>query len=345
MSQKCTRFRRLMIESLEARSLLAGNLSVSVTDGVLAITGDAANNRFHIEKLPAASSTGGWSGARFKLSQPWVPKGEMPTKINGQTSLIVEGVKAGLQMNLGDGVDIVYVFGTRGLHSPAGIPGMVNIDMGPGNDRLDLQIKNHDTVNVQMGKGSDFLLLRAQDPLNTTTLLGDPDFSSGDPAGDDTMRIYLQAAGPTIVNGAYGNDRIRIDGRTTTSRATLHFKGEQGDDSLSLVIVGELQAGFRIDGGDGNDHVEQTLGTVTGDAIINVGRGADTVVLKDLKLSGSLTVWAGMGDDLVTLTWGINCQSTSLGGGDGTDTLEMGKYVSRELGDKHIFGFEVFRDL
>jgi hypothetical protein len=82
--------RRLGFEELERRTLLAGNVTAALQEGVLVITGDNVSNFIQIRQLPPASSTGEWSGARYEVINPWVPKGDTPTLINGQSSVIVE---------------------------------------------------------------------------------------------------------------------------------------------------------------------------------------------------------------------------------------------------------------
>lgn len=60
--------RRLMIENLESRTMMAGNVTISVTDGLLTITGDHNHNGVAIRQLPTAGPTTPWPGVRLEIA-------------------------------------------------------------------------------------------------------------------------------------------------------------------------------------------------------------------------------------------------------------------------------------
>src|SRR5688572_7681111 len=140
--------RRLTLESLENRSLLAGNVLASVdASGLLTVTGDDEGNRINIRQLPASGSTTPWPGARYSIERGWTPRGQLPTTINGQSAVIVEGVKS-VNIALHDGNDLMRVSSPNRPGSITSLPGAVNIDLGRGRDGAHLNIENHQQVNV-----------------------------------------------------------------------------------------------------------------------------------------------------------------------------------------------------
>src|SRR5207244_5328908 len=114
--------RRLMVESLESRAMLAGNVTVSVTDNMLRIVGDAAGNDIEIQQVQQ-TFVGEWPGVKLQI----IGHG---TTINGQaTSLIVEGVKNSF-IGLQGGNNHLLVGNTSKTSSPpnpVNLPGHVHI--------------------------------------------------------------------------------------------------------------------------------------------------------------------------------------------------------------------------
>src|SRR5262245_47534482 len=98
MPRNLTDLRRrcLELETLEARVVPAGNVSVRVSGGDLIIRGDNLSNSITI--TPAANPQ------QFKITGN-VSAGGPTTINNGQTSLIVNGVRDDWDIRLGQGSD------------------------------------------------------------------------------------------------------------------------------------------------------------------------------------------------------------------------------------------------
>src|SRR5687768_15867109 len=119
-SQKRLPTRRLSIEGLESRTLMAGNVTATVEAGVLAVTGDNADNLVYLRQLPSQPSTT-WQGFRYSI-ESWTPRYKLPTTINGQAAVVVEGVK-NVNIDMKDGGDRVYVGNPSRPGAIANLPG------------------------------------------------------------------------------------------------------------------------------------------------------------------------------------------------------------------------------
>ncbi len=89
------RYRRLLLETLEPRLALAGNVSVGVAGGNLSITGDAANNQITIQATGVAG-------------QFVVTGQDVSTTVNGAASATVSGVTGGATIVMGNGYDVLH---------------------------------------------------------------------------------------------------------------------------------------------------------------------------------------------------------------------------------------------
>jgi len=157
--------RKLRLESLESRCLLAGNVTVKVAGGNLFITGDNNDNVV----LVAGTGTSGQY-----LVEGLTDSAGLPTNIryNGtnNSSVIVSGVKHSINVDLKGGDD---AFGLTN----ANVKNDVNIEMGAGNDLVAIGSSSsvgidtiatlgpviiHGTLNVHTSGGNDDVLIGAE---------------------------------------------------------------------------------------------------------------------------------------------------------------------------------------
>lgn len=336
------RRRSLSFESLEGRALLAGNVTATVVDGVLTIKGDNADNRIYIRQLD--------------------PQGQPVTTVNGQTSLVVEGVKNGISINLGNGNDFVNVSRPNASRNAATVPGKLAIDMGAGNDGVRLYVVNRTEVVVRAGVGGDGVNvtgevaalniasdgLWANAPgsydsvwLKNLTVKQQATVNTG-AAGDLFLADSLSLDGPLALAMEGGNDMVRAVLRTTSPAATVDINMGGGNDDVTFgydfgVLI-QQKAAIRIDMGAGNDGLRfQNIGS-TDRVDLNTGSGNDTVYMNGVAVD-SLFVSLGEDDDSLTLHSGIHSQTSDLDGGAGTDTLVQ-EDSSIDLGNATITGFE-----
>src|SRR4051794_28937907 len=103
MTRRNTSSRRLSLESLEPRAMMTGNVTVAVTNGILTVIGDALSNDVQIRQL-RQSYTGEWPGVKLEIAGQ-NSKGQNSTTINGQDSIVITGVKSGVNIDMGAATD------------------------------------------------------------------------------------------------------------------------------------------------------------------------------------------------------------------------------------------------
>src|SRR5262245_43598107 len=105
-------FRTLAVERLEERRLLAGNVTASVVNGNLVVSGDSASNDVVIAQTPSGI----------------VVLGQPGTTINGGASFTAVGVTGDVRVTLGGGNDT--------LQAAVAVPRDLTIDLGSGDDAV-----------------------------------------------------------------------------------------------------------------------------------------------------------------------------------------------------------------
>jgi hypothetical protein len=141
----------LMMDTLEGRVMLSGNVAVSVVSGNLVVRGDASANSIVLNHS-------GLTKNKVRVS------GADGTTINGAAGPIIFSAVHGLNLKLGDGNDSLKLDDLTFDHA-------VLIDAGAGDDNV--QIEKHGSnsgppslfklgTTVNMGAGSDFLSIGAK---------------------------------------------------------------------------------------------------------------------------------------------------------------------------------------
>lgn len=353
--------RKLGFEGLEGRAMLAGNVAASVSDGVLAITGDSADNRLVIRQLDPVGPTDPWPGARYEISDLY-PAGKPKTTINGQDSVIVEGVKNGMRINLGAGDDYLNISRPGASANAANVPGKLVVDMVGGNDELRLYVNNQQQVISRLGIGNDTasvvgnvknLSVTADGTwagappgfdrisLANLTATGSTTVDTGG-ANDDVTIAGVTFAGPLSVNTGNGDDSVRAWMTTTNSTAEVSINTENGDDSIVFGdgnYLSQLNSTLRIDTGLGNDGLLFQYSN-SGSVTINTGKGIDVARVHDVTVD-ALFVWLGEDDDSLYLNGNVKSSQTTLRGYVGTDTLSQKDDSGTDLGEVDISGFEI----
>ncbi len=108
--------RKMSVEWLENRALMAGDVLASVRGSILRLEGDAAANEVAMTDL---------GGGRIEV------KGVNGTTINGSASATLERVHLGIRVELKDGNDVLSFVGNKDHMLPN-----VSISTGTGNDSL-----------------------------------------------------------------------------------------------------------------------------------------------------------------------------------------------------------------
>ena len=200
------------VESLESRKMMAGDVSVSVTDGDLVINGDNENNEFMI------IGTG--------VDSPYDIIGVNGTSINGQSAITVDELTDDIRINLknGDntlGLSNVYAKDRMRVRTgkgndtivleESGAKRMLNINSGSGDDSIYLYRSGSRRIDVRTGAGNDELALDNSQTqyLNAKTGGGNDEMYVGDTTFVFHARTNLGAGADKLMfqpGIAFGDD-------------------------------------------------------------------------------------------------------------------------------------------
>lgn len=328
MSRKFIHRRRLSVECLENRSLLAGDITATLVDGTLYLTGDDQDNDLQITQT-VFNSGGTWNGVTLGVSGA-SRSGEITTTVNGGAGEEFEGVKNGVVIKLGRGDDFFLVNGGSKSRKP-NLPGNVYVSGGPGNDDLRMYIRNNTKVAVHGSWGQDNILISGS-TLNRLTLNTNSQGGTGSNVEDVIDVRATTAKGAVIINGGVGNDDVTVRARCIFDGPVIGDLGE-GRDSFRFSAPSEdrtptLNGPFMLNTGSGIDAVRATA-IFRGSVDIDVGTGDDFVFYFGSVTDQPLDITLGAGDDDMNLRGVFG--SGTVDGSDGEDRLSRPRAVSEEL--------------
>ncbi|WP_254507488.1 hypothetical protein [Anatilimnocola floriformis] len=303
--------RPLLVEGLERRELLAGNVLVESHNGNVKITGDGDNNGLII-----AMQLNG----RFNItSQVGDDVFTGPT-----TDLEIRN----LTVNLLGGNDFLIVAGdvSTGLNNPAFIPGKVKIDLGAGNDNAFMAVaagangEESQSISVKGGDGNDtsLVLFSAVKSVSIEAGVGDDAVVV---SNSSIRNIDIDTGVNTLGEGETDNDAVQLGSLTAQTINVRLGTGNQSPDpeanSFNFANVYNSSIGvLNIQGGDAVDSMNVHDNTV--DAItISTGGSDDTVEIARVE-AGLLHVNLGGGDDTL-YAYDSDITIATLLGGSGTD--------------------------
>ncbi|MGE3821022.1 MAG: hypothetical protein AB7I30_16540, partial [Isosphaeraceae bacterium] len=221
-----SRKRRIEVENLERRELLSGNVTASVVDGDLVITGDSASNWIQVRQV---------SEKKFKITG-------ISTTINGRSSQTFT-VADDIRMNMKGGDDTVDVRGSGSSAAPGAsrylkIFGDLDINTGSGHDTVIVKdVLVTDDVVIETGRGRDSVLLQ--------TTYADDDVTvkkSNEDSGDfNVVSLYdvwtdrnQNGGGTLTIDLLSGADNVSLYG---VFAEEMQIRTRGGDDTLSMVLT------------------------------------------------------------------------------------------------------------
>jgi hypothetical protein len=211
-------------ESLEARNLMAGNVTAAVIEGNLWINGDAKGNSIEVRQTSKTD---------------WEVVG-IGTLINGRDkSFVVKNYDGLTRIALKGGNDAVKIADAR-------IDSFFGIDTGAGSDFINLQnLRGDMNLLVQSGDGNDVIRLNnIRCPLNDGRLY----VNAG--IGNDTVTIDRVFGDSLGVQLGAGNDIAAISRITTSTE--FYCDSWTGHDSISIVGVSTREFGLLTEESDGS---------------------------------------------------------------------------------------------
>ena len=228
--------RRLQLESLENRELMAGNVSVAFHNGDLYITGDGAANDVQVRQ----SSPG-----VYKITGQ--THYNAATKINGNANgtSTATGVYGNVFVSLGGGDDHLD-FGTGDARLIT-VPKNLSIDMGAGNDWANVRdVKTGGNLAVHTGTGKDNTHIYKAE-VGGSLFVEDPSsVNSGDYDKASVNSCKVKGQIQFIFRG--GNDSAEI---TSSTADRVYADLGNGNDSFQMTFT--KPRGFTVLGGGGSD--------------------------------------------------------------------------------------------
>jgi hypothetical protein len=356
MRKSRNRSRKLTVESLENRALLAGNVSVFVDGTVLKIIGDGRGNGVSVQELDQN---------RYFVTGFAVSGGN--TTINGQLAgRIVQGVRH-IDADLNSGYD-VFVMSNSAFRrnqlaqqlsgntagpiqaSPEAanpnttdpvttrVSGNVSVKMDQGNDgvgivaRIGTLNSNGDIVegvlSINGGDGRD------QAITDRTTAFDDMLFDMG--SGNDSVHADVARVGDFVFANLGDGDDSFVSNNAHGWHS--HILGGNGNDSIQVSNY-RFEREVLLDGGSGNDFVNArglealSIAIITGDGedgvnvdsstshsglTIDTGSSHDWVILQNSFVNGPLGIFMGDQDDNLRIG-NTTAGDTTLSGGSGFD--------------------------
>ncbi len=311
------------IQKLEDRTLLSGNVSVSLNAGQLTVLGDAADNDLDV----VIDQNGGLHFFGFN-----------GTTVNGQPELHWNAPNLhSVIANMGEGNDDLYVYGGQGNPS---LSGQLWVNMAAGNDyfyagNIDFQQSvavygqaGHDTIDLydmnfktgyfDGGTGDDaFLLDKVSVNQFSSIFAGD---------GDDLVDVSNSSFGQWLnIHGQQGNDEILLDGVNTGGH--LYVAGGLDNDTIN-ILNSNIKGYLGIYGGYGDDLVHVGHSQVGAYLWMTGSEGNDSLTVDQSQIKLMVAMYGQGGNDFIDFSHS-SAGYVHLNGGDGADDVRSTSSESR----------------
>lgn len=307
--------RVVVVEALESRTLLAGDVTAVVEDGDLTLTGDGEDNLVDVMVVNGDIVVQGVDGTTINgSSDPFIA-------FAGTTTMAGD-----LEARLRGGDDTLRLFG------PLTIAGTTHVRDHRGATRLGItDVTFERDVWIQTGRDADEVSIAG------STFAGDLRIKAG--GGDNLVSIFESTV----------EDRTSVSAGSTYGHCGWYFGGPHRQGRWGWWSHGD----WRHDrsGGDSQVVIEQST---LDDLHVSTGRGDDDVVVRDSTVQGKVRGWTSSGDDFV-MTEQVTVNGRTklhLGSGDDnlvtqqTNTFEGKVYASGGRGDdaRQVSAETVFND-
>lgn len=326
--------RKLRMQGLEQRQLMAGDVAAYIQDGTLFIEGDDAGNIIQVEELGTAGQGRVIEGVMISGSN---------TSINGRnfagmfsTSGFGNSDQAfdNIIINMNGGNDSV-TFLDNGAASSSRLDGYIDVNLGSGSD----------TFTMEDWDVDNYVAAYAQIPQLSSAYITDTKIGEG-------LHTYLRNVSIEDVQVGVSNPRswgtyltaasdIDITGLSTNyfNASTRDLQNTQFDtnfiDISQLYVVGDAE----IRGDIAADHIDIDDSSITGNFNIyshragNTSAARDVIEVNDLGTGGGFSIYTGndsRGDVVTVSNSSFLRAGVFTGGGDNRITM-TDVNVSRDL--------------
>lgn len=223
--------RRLGIESLETRDLMAGNVTVKVTNGNFVLTGDAAANVVTITQPKAGHL---------------LVQGTNGTTVNGKASVDL-AFSGNATFNLGGGADRLTIGNAEAMVS---FSHGLTINGGTGIDKVALQHVLGSSLTANLGAADDsaadsLVVRQCNFNLNATVTTG---------GGSDQVTILnSRVNGTTLIDTGAAADAVTLSNSEFMNDFRLYLRA--GDDHLLMGGNLKFPGSGQLHGGPGTHDV------------------------------------------------------------------------------------------
>ena len=309
--------RKIGVESLELRRVMAGDVIAALEGSLLTVEGDNLSNQIAITRTAIGDV---------------VVAGQNGALINGLPSVRFPRVQLNaVDVRMGDGDDAVVL---RSLQ----VGNDVHVELGAGNDRLTAPANAASTIQGNLAvfgnEGNDVVQLAA------LSVLGDLFLDGGLVSLNASINTSSIDKVLSII-GDEADDVISISGSRIGLDTMIETKG--GSDRVNLTDLSAFLISINTDsnGAIGLDQVTLNRVTTVENLGIFTGAGNDTVRLTDVTSGKSIITSLDEGNDRLIATRVRAAEDAVFEGGAGFDTLEnygISAGIKREFKD-----FELIR--
>ena len=315
--------RRLAVEPLQPRELLAGDVTASVTEGDLVISGDHAANGVIVSRIDDTT-----------YAVKGTTHGGADTRINGVPNgkIVLSGVTDDVRADLWAGNDSISLHG-RDADRPLRAPDDVIIYTQSGDDEIKMfHVAAGDNIVVNSGSGNDQFIAVSVTTRNHLFVAeaGTPHY-----AGDSNfVNIYgdSRIGGQLNVKLNRGNDAVKV---SDTYADTIWVEARDGDDSI-LVRDLATRSSIFIDPGNGSDRTTVEYADVGGSLVVR-----EDIGLRSANDDDQVTISRSVVDDYLWITGNRGSEKVRISSttadkvyaalGDGDDFLSI-KYTTIKSG-------------
>lgn len=271
--------RRLGLECLESRRLLAGEVLVHVSTGDLIVRGDDESNQLDITQLP---------DGRFRVTA--LADTTLKTKTEAGLDMVtVDGVTDDVMIEMKAGGNTVTV------HN-ATVPDELKMTGTTGADDFRISEVVAGKATVSTSRGANAVYISASRIGRDLSVRGGSD--------DDRVEIVdLQVDGKATIDTSSGGGIVGL--QDVSIGTDLNVKSSSGGDVVGLKTV-QVGRNLSIKTSSGDDRIGLADTQVHGAATIDGGSAGnavrqDSVIVTGADIGGALKVKTAGGDDLIAL--------------------------------------------
>lgn len=288
--------RKLGLQPLENRELMAGDVAGIMAGTTLELTGDAKDNQ--IEVVQVAANT-------IEVI------GHGGTTVNGNASdLFVFSALENIQAEMNDGDDQV-------AFENLSLPGSLDVSTGRGHDDVKVHRGRANLATVNTGEDNDVVRFHSVNIDDRTSIETEN--------GADKVNVYQLRTGELDVMTGYDNDKVDLE--RVGAGGMIQVGTDEGHDVVNMTNV--RAQGILVDNGIGNDR--DTMRRVrAGQIDVYTGSDLDNLDMKQVR-ANDININSLDGDDDISLSWVAANNHLRIDSGLQADNVSLNKVSACNL--------------